>query len=184
MIRYMMMFIHSTLYTFADPTCQARQMESFWPGESLKYLYLLLDNSEPALFPLRHWVFNTEAHPLPVMGSKPEMLARRKWHSKTTAEASGEERAVREHLAQWLGVRVKHRSCACDVQFNGMHYMCSCRLKPSWECRAHAHVNKEFRVVVVLKCARSATAMHACVSPCLLGKVAQQVVCASVASHA
>lgn len=31
---------------------------------SLKYLYLLF--SEDELIPLDHWVFNTEAHPLPI----------------------------------------------------------------------------------------------------------------------
>ena len=44
------------------------KMESFWLGETLKYLYLLFEN-EPTgddLFPLDQFVFNTEAHPLPV----------------------------------------------------------------------------------------------------------------------
>lgn len=41
-------------------------MESFWTGEALKYLYLLLDPSPNPKFPLDQWVFNTEAHPLPV----------------------------------------------------------------------------------------------------------------------
>ncbi|KAH7305936.1 glycosyl hydrolase family 47 protein [Stachybotrys elegans] len=36
-------------------------MESFWLGETLKYLYLLF--SEPSLVSLDEWVFNTEAHP-------------------------------------------------------------------------------------------------------------------------
>ena len=43
------------------------KMESFFTGETLKYLYLLFEDpdSVPAL-PLDKWVFNTEAHPLPV----------------------------------------------------------------------------------------------------------------------
>ena len=41
-------------------------MESFFLGETLKYLYLLFaDNQE---FNLDQWVFNTEAHPLPIQG--------------------------------------------------------------------------------------------------------------------
>lgn len=43
------------------------KMESFFTAETLKYLYLLFEDSDsvPAL-PLDQWVFNTEAHPLPV----------------------------------------------------------------------------------------------------------------------
>ena len=37
---------------------------SFWLSETLKYLYLLF--AERDLLPLHEWVFNTEAHPLPV----------------------------------------------------------------------------------------------------------------------
>ena len=39
-------------------------MESFFLGETLKYLYLLFADKQE--FDLRQWVFNTEAHPLPV----------------------------------------------------------------------------------------------------------------------
>ncbi|POR31360.1 alpha-1,2-Mannosidase [Tolypocladium paradoxum] len=39
----------------------ADSMESFWLGETLKYLYLVF--SEPGLVSLDEWVFNTEAHP-------------------------------------------------------------------------------------------------------------------------
>lgn len=35
--------------------------ESFFLAETLKYLYLLFDDSK---IPLSEWVFNTEAHPL------------------------------------------------------------------------------------------------------------------------
>lgn len=47
---------------------QYRDMqESFFLAESLKYLYLLMadDDQQPDL-PLDQWVFNTEAHPLPI----------------------------------------------------------------------------------------------------------------------
>ncbi|KAJ6440614.1 glycosyl hydrolase family 47 protein [Purpureocillium lavendulum] len=40
---------------------KADSMESFWLGETLKYLYLTF--SEPDLVSLDDWVFNTEAHP-------------------------------------------------------------------------------------------------------------------------
>ncbi|KAL3953307.1 hypothetical protein ACCO45_013250 [Purpureocillium lilacinum] len=40
---------------------KADSMESFWLGETLKYLYLVF--SEPELVSLDDWVFNTEAHP-------------------------------------------------------------------------------------------------------------------------
>eukprot|EP00049_Salpingoeca_infusionum_P022704 m.8272 g.8272 ORF g.8272 m.8272 type:complete len:630 (+) comp5339_c0_seq2:127-2016(+) len=40
------------------------KMESFFLGETLKYLFLLF--TEEDLIPHSQWVFNTEAHPLPV----------------------------------------------------------------------------------------------------------------------
>ncbi|CCU97582.1 unnamed protein product [Malassezia sympodialis ATCC 42132] len=40
------------------------RMETFWLSETLKYLYLLFAPRNK--ISLRHWVFNTEAHPLPV----------------------------------------------------------------------------------------------------------------------
>ena len=42
------------------------KMESFFLAETLKYLYLLFSD-DPALLPLSCFVFNTEAHPLPVL---------------------------------------------------------------------------------------------------------------------
>lgn len=40
-------------------------MESFWLGETLKYFYLLFSNN-PKEIDLDRWVFNTEAHLLPL----------------------------------------------------------------------------------------------------------------------
>ncbi|CAF3977131.1 unnamed protein product [Adineta steineri] len=40
------------------------KMESFFLAETLKYLYLLFDKKN--LFPFDQWLFNTEAHPLPI----------------------------------------------------------------------------------------------------------------------
>lgn len=45
-------------------------MESFWFGETLKYLYLLFDEDEK--IPLDKYVFNTEAHPLPKFDPGPK----------------------------------------------------------------------------------------------------------------
>ncbi|GAB6032546.1 hypothetical protein CHUAL_011439 [Chamberlinius hualienensis] len=41
--------------------------QSFFLAETLKYLYLLF--SEDTLIPMDKWVFNTEAHPLPIKGA-------------------------------------------------------------------------------------------------------------------
>ena len=41
------------------------KMESFFLGETLKYLFLLFGEDD-TLIPLDQWVFNTEAHPLPI----------------------------------------------------------------------------------------------------------------------
>jgi len=40
------------------------RMESFYLAEALKYFYLLFSDED--LFPVNEWVFNTEAHPLPI----------------------------------------------------------------------------------------------------------------------
>lgn len=40
------------------------KMETFWLSETLKYLYMLFDDQ--TALPLDKWVFNTEAHPLPI----------------------------------------------------------------------------------------------------------------------
>lgn len=47
------------------PTTYRDLMESFYLAETLKYLYLLLADDQSEL-PLDQWVFNTEAHPLPI----------------------------------------------------------------------------------------------------------------------
>ena len=43
-------------------------MESFFLGETLKYLYLLFADVDKQEISLDQWVFNTEAHPLPIRG--------------------------------------------------------------------------------------------------------------------
>jgi len=44
------------------------KMESFFMSETLKYLYLLF--SDATVLPLNENVFNTEAHPLPIIEPK------------------------------------------------------------------------------------------------------------------
>lgn len=51
------------------PPPQRDKMESFWLAETLKYLFLLFDDSRPALIPLDQFVLTTEAHPLPILSS-------------------------------------------------------------------------------------------------------------------
>jgi mannosyl-oligosaccharide alpha-1,2-mannosidase len=51
----------------ALPAPQTDAQESFWLAETLKYLWLLFADSD--VLPLDRFVFNTEAHPLPVFGS-------------------------------------------------------------------------------------------------------------------
>jgi endoplasmic reticulum Man9GlcNAc2 1,2-alpha-mannosidase len=41
-------------------------METFFLGETLKYFYLLFGEND--VLPLDKYVFNTEAHPLPIIG--------------------------------------------------------------------------------------------------------------------
>ncbi|KAJ6620664.1 glycoside hydrolase family 47 protein [Mycena sp. CBHHK59/15] len=46
------------------PGIKQDDMPSYFLAETLKYLYLMFIDDDP--FPLNAWVFNTEAHPLPV----------------------------------------------------------------------------------------------------------------------
>jgi mannosyl-oligosaccharide alpha-1,2-mannosidase len=52
------------------------KMESFWVAETLKYLYLLFED-DGNVVPLDQWVFNTEAHPLPIWGSPADLKVRK-----------------------------------------------------------------------------------------------------------
>ncbi|KAF6773132.1 hypothetical protein AHF37_07613 [Paragonimus kellicotti] len=42
------------------------KMDSFWLAETLKYAYLLFNETAAMKLPFTKWVFNTEGHPLPV----------------------------------------------------------------------------------------------------------------------
>lgn len=50
------------------PAPKRDKMETFFLGETLKYLYLLFGDT--SVLPLTQFVFNTEAHPLPIVGGK------------------------------------------------------------------------------------------------------------------
>jgi endoplasmic reticulum Man9GlcNAc2 1,2-alpha-mannosidase len=58
--------LHSVLRVPAEPR---DKMESFWLGETLKYFFLLFSDS--SVIPLDDYVFNTEAHPLPILRRTP-----------------------------------------------------------------------------------------------------------------
>lgn len=51
---------------YQDSPPQDDVQQSFFLAETLKYLYLTF--SEDSVIPLDKWVFNTEAHPLPIIG--------------------------------------------------------------------------------------------------------------------
>nr|GMD86600.1 mannosyl-oligosaccharide 1,2-alpha-mannosidase MNS3 [Ipomoea batatas] len=64
--------VESGGYTSLDdvtiiPPRRRDKMETFFLGETLKYLYLLFGNSD--VIPLDQFVFNTEAHPIPIKGT-------------------------------------------------------------------------------------------------------------------
>jgi hypothetical protein len=50
------------------PVAHRDSMESFWLAETLKYLFLLFSDDDVLSFD--RWVFNTEAHPLPVQSAQ------------------------------------------------------------------------------------------------------------------
>ena len=53
---------------YAIPVQHDNIQQSFFLAETLKYLYLLF--SDDSLLSFDDWVFNTEAHPLPILGEK------------------------------------------------------------------------------------------------------------------
>lgn len=61
---------YTSINNVRDPASPSPRdkMESFFLGETLKYLYLLFSD-DPDLISLDRYVFNTEAHPLPIWPS-------------------------------------------------------------------------------------------------------------------
>eukprot|EP00891_Asterochloris_glomerata_P000369 jgi/Astpho2/369/Aster-02244 len=85
------------------PPPQRDKMESFWTGEALKYLYLMLvDTADEPQFSLKEWVFNTEAHPLPIVGSAPEVRAQQHYLSSVKMTHELGNFRDRDSLAEWL----------------------------------------------------------------------------------
>ena len=92
------------------PPPQRDKMESFWPAETLKYLYLLLDELQPELLPLDQFVFNTEAHPLPIIGSMADAEAA-KWYVKGPRNNSTRLAAPAQSIEERAQVRPRS-SCS------------------------------------------------------------------------
>ncbi|WIA16245.1 hypothetical protein OEZ85_012956 [Tetradesmus obliquus] len=82
----------------------ADKMESFFVAETLKYFYMLFEE-DPTVLPLDQWVFNTEAHPLPIWGSAADKKAqerlrqRRLAQHKLEQQRHAEAEALREQEA-------------------------------------------------------------------------------------
>ncbi|KAG9292685.1 hypothetical protein G9A89_008272 [Geosiphon pyriformis] len=55
------------------PPKRKDRMETFWLAETLKYLYLLFEDPDSNLLPFNKYVFNTEAHPLPIFQPSQEI---------------------------------------------------------------------------------------------------------------
>ncbi|ANB13668.1 mannosyl-oligosaccharide 1,2-alpha-mannosidase [Sugiyamaella lignohabitans] len=70
------------------PPAFRNNMESFWLSETLKYLYLLFDDSDE-LLPLTDVVFNTEAHPFPKFSMDPLFKTGWSRSKKATAPTPG-----------------------------------------------------------------------------------------------
>ena len=51
---------------YKQPAVKDDVQQSFFLAETLKYLYLLFSKDD--FIDLKQWVFNTEAHPLPILG--------------------------------------------------------------------------------------------------------------------
>uniref|UniRef100_A0A671K3M3 alpha-1,2-Mannosidase n=1 Tax=Sinocyclocheilus anshuiensis TaxID=1608454 RepID=A0A671K3M3_9TELE len=58
---------------YASTVSHDNMQQSFFLSETLKYLYLLFSDDD--LLPLEDWVFNTEAHPLPVIRKRSSKAA-------------------------------------------------------------------------------------------------------------
>ncbi len=56
---------YASLSDVHHPKSYRDRMESFFLSETLKYLFLLFGEDD-SVISLNEWVFNTEAHPLPI----------------------------------------------------------------------------------------------------------------------
>jgi len=84
------------VYAVDSPKDDVQQ--SFFLAETLKYLYLIF--SDDSLISFDEWVFNTEAHPLPVKGKNP--LYREADSKRTGKRAKKKDRLTPIAVAQQL----------------------------------------------------------------------------------
>ncbi|KXZ54812.1 hypothetical protein GPECTOR_4g883 [Gonium pectorale] len=85
------------------PPVPGNKMESFWMAETMKYFYLLFSD-DPEEIPLDEFVFNTEAHPLAIWGSKTDVKLRKalaRFHG-TKLQAAGEALEDLPRIARFL----------------------------------------------------------------------------------
>ena len=110
------------------PAPMRDKMESFWLAETLKYLYLTLDDSEPPLLSLDEYVFNTEAHPLPIQSSLADAASEHEYEgppyiglANTTLDARIE---VRKYPLSSMAAAI----CGCEKSIEQMLLnRCDCR---------------------------------------------------------
>lgn len=86
------------------PSKQRDNMESFWLAETLKYLYLLFDDSEDEKLPLNKVVFNTEAHPFPRFDPNP--LFKTGW-SREQASNQDDKIVNQDKIDESVGEKIK-----------------------------------------------------------------------------
>lgn len=85
-------------------------MESFWLAETLKYLYLLFDDSKEEILPLDKVVFNTEAHPFPIFEMNPLFKTGWKRNENIKADESINTRGnLNEKIDEELGSNIKEK---------------------------------------------------------------------------
>lgn len=91
-------------------------MESFWLAETLKYLYLTLDDSQPQLLPLDEYVFNTEAHPLPMEASLADAAGGHSYESQAYAGLTNQTLIARiEVSSSDIGAQQHTSAAMCNL---------------------------------------------------------------------
>lgn len=107
------------------PPPKRDKMESFWLAETLKYLYLMFDDSQPAVLPLDQFVFNTEAHPLPIVGSAADKALQSHYQQRPSGVggASADNRTVEARAQVQMHSQNSHLcilQCGCWLQANAI----------------------------------------------------------------
>lgn len=86
------------------PAPKRDKMETFFLGETLKYLYLLFGDTN--VLPLTQFVFNTEAHPLPIRSQKDSAVEK---EVKDKVDTLAGDRETSTHM------KVKKKSVASRI---------------------------------------------------------------------